>query len=137
MTRPAERPYFLEGIEYLEILDGDGHYLQLPKLTTAQRDALSATEGMMIYNSDTGVIEAYQNGSWGTVPRLSGDLDAANHSISNVLAINFNTVIASDKTVTVPSGQMIQILLPVEYYPDGIKVDGTLKVDGGFLLVGI
>jgi len=64
MTRPAERPYFLEGIEYLEILDGDGHYLQLPKLTTAQRDALSATEGMMIYNTDTGRVAVYQDGSW-------------------------------------------------------------------------
>jgi len=67
MTRPAERPYFLEGIEYLEILDGDGHYLQLPKLTTAQRNALSATEGMMIYNTDTGQVEAYQDGSWSAV----------------------------------------------------------------------
>jgi len=67
ITRPAERPYFLEGIEYLEILDGDGHYLQLPKLTTAQRDALSATEGMMIYNTDTGQVEAYQDGSWSAV----------------------------------------------------------------------
>jgi len=64
MTRPAERPYFLEGIEYLEILDGDGHYLQLPKLTTAQRDALSATEGMMIYNTDTGRVAVYQDGGW-------------------------------------------------------------------------
>jgi len=64
MTRPAERPYFLEGIEYLEILDGDGHYLQLPKLTTAQRNALSATEGMMIYNTDTGRVAVYQDGSW-------------------------------------------------------------------------
>jgi len=67
MTRPAERPYFLEGVEYIEILDGDGHYLQLPKLTTAQRDALSATEGMMIYNTDTGQVEAYQDGSWSAV----------------------------------------------------------------------
>jgi len=64
MTRPAERPYFLEGIEYLEILDGDGHYLRLPKLTTAQRDALSATEGMMIYNTDTGRVAVYQDGGW-------------------------------------------------------------------------
>jgi len=64
MTRPAERPYFLEGIEYLEILDGDGHYLQLPKLTTAQRDALSATEGMMIYNTDTNRVAVYQDGGW-------------------------------------------------------------------------
>jgi len=64
MTRPAERPYFLEGVEYIEILDGDGHYLQLPKLTTAQRDALSATEGMMIYNTDTGRVAVYQDGGW-------------------------------------------------------------------------
>lgn len=44
--------------------DGAGQYLQLPTLTTAQRDALTAVNGMVIYNSTTGDIERYEDGAW-------------------------------------------------------------------------
>ena len=64
MARPAERPYVLEGVEYLSILDGAGHYLELPSLTTSQRDQLGADNGMMIYNSTTARVESYQDGAW-------------------------------------------------------------------------
>lgn len=47
------------------IADGTGHYLQVPKLTTAQRDALTPVNGMLIYNSTTNQFERYQNGAWG------------------------------------------------------------------------
>lgn len=46
------------------ITDGAGHYLQLPSLTTVQRDALTAVNGMHIYNSTTSQIEVYDNGAW-------------------------------------------------------------------------
>jgi len=49
----------------LVIADGAGHYLQVPKLTTAQRDALTPVNGMLIYNSTTNQFERYQNGAWG------------------------------------------------------------------------
>ena len=48
----------------LIISDGAGHLLQLPKLTTAERDALTPINGMMIYNSTTNEINKYENGSW-------------------------------------------------------------------------
>ena len=38
--------------------------LLLPRMTTAQRDALTAVNGMLIYNSTTGVTEAYEGGAW-------------------------------------------------------------------------
>jgi len=38
--------------------------LVLRQMTTAQRDALSAVNGMIIYNTTTGVIEAYESGAW-------------------------------------------------------------------------
>ena len=44
--------------------DGAGHYLKLPRLTTAQRDALTAAEGMVIANSTTSTIQGYINGAW-------------------------------------------------------------------------
>lgn len=49
------------------ILDGAGHHLQLPSLTTTQRDALAAVKGMTIWNSTTSAINQYNGTSWGTV----------------------------------------------------------------------
>jgi len=47
------------------ITDSAGHYLQVPKLTTAERDGLTAVNGMLIYNTTTGQFERYQAGAWG------------------------------------------------------------------------
>ena len=49
------------------ISDGAGNYMQLPKLTTAERDALSAVNGMVIYNTTTLSIQSYENGAWGAM----------------------------------------------------------------------
>jgi hypothetical protein len=38
--------------------------LLLPRMTTAQRNALTAVAGMLIYNSTTGVLEAYEGAAW-------------------------------------------------------------------------
>jgi len=72
MTIPAERPYNLDGVEYITIRDGAGHYLDLPALTSAERDSLSPDNGMLIYNSSNNRIEAYENGSWGPIGSGSG-----------------------------------------------------------------
>ncbi len=47
----------------LELSATDKAFL-LPRLTTTQRDALTATNGMVIYNTTNNRIEAYENGSW-------------------------------------------------------------------------
>ncbi len=38
--------------------------LLLPRMTTTQRNALTAVNGMIIYNTTTNVVEAYENGAW-------------------------------------------------------------------------
>lgn len=38
--------------------------LILPRMTTAQRDAMTPVDGMMIYNTTTGVVEAREGGAW-------------------------------------------------------------------------
>lgn len=76
--RLAGERYPSEGVfDTVTITDGAGHYLQLPKLTTAQRDALSAEEGMVIYNSTTNQLERYQAGAWAGLGGVSdhGQLD--------------------------------------------------------------
>ena len=41
--------------------------VKLLSLTTTQRDALTPANGMVIYNSTTGAVNAYQNGAWGAL----------------------------------------------------------------------
>lgn len=48
-------------------LTGTTATLKLPELTTTQRDALTATEGMLIKNSTTGTIQSYTGGAWASV----------------------------------------------------------------------
>ena len=43
---------------------GTAGTVTLPTLTTTQRNALSAANGMLVYNSTTTKIEAYANGAW-------------------------------------------------------------------------
>ena len=38
--------------------------LMLPRMATTQRNALTALNGMMIYNTTNGVVEAYEGGAW-------------------------------------------------------------------------
>lgn len=37
-----------------------------PNMTTAERDALTAVNGMIIYNTTTNVFNFYENGAWVT-----------------------------------------------------------------------
>ena len=36
----------------------------LPSLTTTERDALTAGNGMLVYNTSTNTLQGYENGSW-------------------------------------------------------------------------
>lgn len=80
------------------------------------------------------MIKAGTNG----LPAEGTNTDAeVSNVIDDLLAVNINTIIPSTDTVVIGSGQFMQICLPTEYYSNGIQIDGTLQVDGGFLLMGI
>lgn len=53
----------LNGKGGLELRTTTGALL-LPRLTTTQRDALTPTNGMLIYNSTTGKFQGYESGAW-------------------------------------------------------------------------
>ena len=38
--------------------------LLIPRMTTTQRNALTATDGMVIYNTTTAALQCYQSGAW-------------------------------------------------------------------------
>lgn len=53
-------------------------YFKLPTLTSAQRTALTAEEGMVVYDSTLGKVMEYRAGGWGaTDGTAAGSLDAA------------------------------------------------------------
>lgn len=68
------------------VKDGAGHYLKLPALTTAERDALTPATGMLIYNSTLGCLQAYRGSAWADVHAgaLRDDLDAGGNLISSL-----------------------------------------------------
>jgi len=66
----ANKDWATKGIDslgYVIIEDGAGHYLRLPSLTTAQRDALTAATGMLIWNSTNSRVEKYDGSDWGAL----------------------------------------------------------------------
>jgi len=68
-----------DNIRYLKGLDGTvqfsagiesvgvAGYVKVGVLSTANRDALTAAVGMLVYNSDDDRLEKYQAGTWGVV----------------------------------------------------------------------
>lgn len=48
-------------------LDSTTGALLLPRMTTAQEGALTATNGMMIYNTSTNKVRVYEGGAWANV----------------------------------------------------------------------
>jgi len=44
-----------------------GSYIQMPSLTTAERDGIFASNGMLIYNSNTNKLQTYENGAWANI----------------------------------------------------------------------
>jgi len=52
------------GIHNFITVTDDTGYVQLPSLSTTQRDALPAANGMMIYNITVGQIQSYESGVW-------------------------------------------------------------------------
>ena len=59
--------------------DGD-EFFTLPSLTTTERDALSAAEGMMIYNETTSQLNSYEGGNW--VASTSGSVANASTTVA-------------------------------------------------------
>lgn len=77
----------------LKVNDGAGQYLELPILTTTQRDALTASNGMIIYNSTLAEAQHYQAGAWKSFTELA-DVVLAGFAEGDVLYVNSSGVLA-------------------------------------------
>lgn len=58
--------------------------IKLLTLTTTQRDALTAANGMVIYNSTTATVQVYQGGAWASVGGGAVDVSAITTTGGNI-----------------------------------------------------
>lgn len=86
--------------------------IKLLSLTTVQRDALSASNGMIIYNSTTGEVNQYIGGAWSAVAAGSTQPTAS------------TTVLGKMKTDVTPAGD------PVALIQDNPKYDALAGTSG-------
>lgn len=67
----------------------------LPRLSTAQRDALTPADGMLIYNSSTTQYQFYRNAAWanvgGNVFRSEATISTATYSVTTQTVLNIST----------------------------------------------
>jgi len=110
------------------IRNGAGHYLQLPSLTTTQRNALTPVVGMMIYNSTTSQVNAYEDSAW--VAGLYTDAEAV--AAVEAGSIDFaNEIALPVGAVGAPSIGFTGDLTTGIYHPAasqvGVAIAGVLK----------
>lgn len=58
--------WFERSYQYMGALTNQDGVIQAIQLTTAERDALTAVNGMIIYNTTTNAFNFYENGAWVT-----------------------------------------------------------------------
>lgn len=101
---------------------GAGGYIMAPVLTTTQRDALSAEEGMLIFNSTTDQLEEYDGSTWEAAGQVALDTHAADKDAhhSNVVDLEFLIDGAGSAIATGEKGHL--------------KVDFACTITGAWLL---
>jgi hypothetical protein len=108
---------------------GTGHAgLKLNSLTTAQRDALTPSNGMVIYNTTTSKVQQYIGGAWADVASGSGTLTHWTESNSTFGGQEFakftpSSGSANVSTVIAPKGTGAFMLDT----PDGAATGGNVR----------
>ena len=98
--------------------------LQLPSYTNSQRNALSASAGMMIYNSEEGGIEVYDGTEWkSAVGAGGGFITASGGAIQNDGDFRVHTFNSASAFVVTEVGDSTQ--------PFGNTVDYLIVAGGG------
>ncbi len=69
------------GVSFTGTLSPDG--LKIPSYSTSGRNALSASAGDVVYNTDTNKIEFYNGSSWGSI-----DTDTTGTSLGLTIALS-------------------------------------------------
>jgi len=111
-------------VDRVAVNDGAGHYLQIPSLTTTERDGLTAANGMIVYNSTLKCLQARRDGAWVDIHAgaIRDDLSMSGKKIQNLADPAVDTDAATRAYVhahmgNVPSGAIVQ--WPAVFPPNG------------------
>jgi len=107
------------GVEWVDDVDIPGNlsvngtgFVQVASGTSAQRDALTAANGMFRYNTDDDAFEGYADGAWGAIgggASAGGAIYENSNSISEDYTLTTNTNGLSAGPVTIDSGVTVTI----------------------------
>jgi len=89
------------------IHDGAGNYLKVPRLTTTQRDALTAAEGLIIFNSTTNQAEICIDTTW--------------------RSINYTALAAHEADLDAHTKNPLEVVTIGEYFSGGCQVSSTAR----------
>jgi len=106
-------------------------YFKLPHLTTTQRNALTAEEGMVVYDTTLGKVYVYNAGGWGSTDgTAAGSLDAAYNGGSSV------TVDASALTLTSSlTDAALAVVANSVVTGDAVTISATALTEGNALKI--
>lgn len=97
---------------FVTVTDATG-YVKLPSLTTAQRNALTAANGMMVYNSTTNTIQSYEGGAWSDIALGNSQFTDAAFRIyddaapTSLIAFSANGITPGNtRTITMPDANV-------------------------------
>uniref|UniRef100_A0A6M3XD82 Uncharacterized protein n=1 Tax=viral metagenome TaxID=1070528 RepID=A0A6M3XD82_9ZZZZ len=90
----------LEGTSYRTKIGTKENPPILPAMTTAERDALPAANGLVIYNTTENRCEEYGDGSWGAFGEAGSghELLSATHTDTAASAVSRGSIIVGDST---------------------------------------
>ena len=84
-------------------------FIQTGSFTTAERDALTGAEGMILYNSTTNQLESYENSAWGATGGAGGGASIGNFTFaSSVVDTDDSSGIVITPAVTMSSDLTVE-----------------------------
>lgn len=92
--------------------------LLVPRMSTADKTALTAAEGMIVYDTDLVEIEGYMGGTWTALGGGGGG--GANTALSNLAstAVNTDIIPGSDNTINLGSAALTWALAYIQILRD-------------------
>lgn len=119
-------------------------------MSTTERDALEAVEGMVIFNSTTDQLEEYDGSVWQAVGQVIMDTHAADYGLHRQLVVksanqivnNSNTLVSDDDLlIAIAANEALYVQIVIRGLTNTsadwrFKVTGPSGATGGCVLIG-
>lgn len=113
-------------------VSGTTSFIKIPSLTTTQRNALTAANGQVVYDSTLEKFYGYQNGAW-TVLISTGGFAGPGSSTDNAIVRWDGTsgTIVQNSGITVNDNNHVNLPGYLTINTSGINTSGIVHIEGG------